>query len=72
MARVSVIAPATAMTTPSRTEPVTASISRTTGGVATDRPSSAAQRPRHGVGRAGIGWVSRTIEGCSAAAPQAT
>ena len=44
----SVIAPATAITTPSPTVPWTASISRTTGGVATETPSSAAQRPRHG------------------------
>ena len=71
MVRRRVIAPATAITTPSPTVPGTASISRTTGGVATEMPSSAAQRPRHGRARGTAGSVSLTIDGCSAAAPQA-
>ena len=71
MVSISVSPAATAIATPSLTGRRTASNSNTSGGVATEAPSSAAHRPRHGVGRAGAGTVSRDIDGCSAATPQA-
>jgi hypothetical protein len=64
---------ATAITTPSRTPPVIASTSSTAGGVPTDTPSRGEQRPsRRGVGQVSAGAVSRVIDGCRAAAAQAT